>query len=291
VSRTSIAGTVFDAERAAGSRWGWLALVAVAVHVAPLALAPRSDTLEPWALGTAGHVRALLGARAPRSVSAAPTATPSPVPEPPSSSPPARALPRVSGRALSPVLAARTAGVRTGAAPSPAPALAQAGSIVAATREPAPLDFTDAFVVGTAQVYAGGVSSRLGDSAHAVSATRAGAATRGEGALVPGGGGGSGRGGVAQPERRQALALTDPDWACPWPEGAAADAVEHAEVLLEVRADAAGRVREAKVVEEPGFGFGAQALGCAREAELSPALDEHGRAVEGRAKLRVRFVR
>lgn len=86
--------------------------------------------------------------------------------------------------------------------------------------------------------------------------------------------------------------LAGSDWRCPWPSGAAASekAVEIAVIRVVVNPD--GTASAAEVLSDPGFGFGAAAVHCARSTRFIPALDRNGRLVRAQSPpIRVKFTR
>lgn len=119
-------------------------------------------------------------------------------------------------------------------------------------------------------VVQGRVSSGQGSAGGSLSGTHRG----------PGGVGGS----AAQPQRKGSRARAPGvagagNWNCRWPQAAAALESHEERVLVEVSIDRRGRIRSAKVIRDPGFGFGAEALRCARKQRYRPARDARGQAV------------
>jgi periplasmic protein TonB len=183
---------------------------------------------------------------------------PSPPPPPPRARPPDRAPPE-----------------------APAPTPAQAAEVV--TREPAPdepLDLTSFTVAsGQAERHAGGKTAANGTSTGAVT-----------GAVDPRGvANGTGTG----VDRSRPVRPRANRWdGCPWPAEAEALGIDEQAVTIRVVVTADGQVESVELVTDPGHGFGAQALSCARESPFDPALDAEGRAVRARSgPLRVRFTR
>ncbi|MCP3144854.1 TonB family protein [Pyxidicoccus xibeiensis] len=159
---------------------------------------------------------------------------------------------------------------------SPPPAPAQAAEVVAA-KEAEPLDFTGFDIAtGNAPRYAGGVTASKGTSTQAVHgpADVAGEA-EGEGT-----------------SRARPVQLPARNWSCPWPREADALRVDEQTVVLRVVVDTGGRVTSSELVSDPGHGFGAAALECARNARFDPALDRGGQPyVATSPPIRVRFKR
>jgi periplasmic protein TonB len=184
-----------------------------------------------------------------------PPPPPPPPPEQPPPPPPRAAVPRVH---------------------NPPPTPAQAAQVV--TREAAadPLDLT-AFTVasGTAAHHAGGTTAGNGTSTRAVNgpASAAGVA--------------DGTGDLSR-----SVQLADDEWECPWPPQADALGIDRQTVVLRVTVAADGAVEAASLISDPGDGFGAAALVCARRSRFLPALDGQGRAVPARSgPIRVLFTR
>ena len=80
-------------------------------------------------------------------------------------------------------------------------------------------------------------------------------------------------------------------WDCPFPQEANEAGVDLAVVTLEVDVDASGHVVNAKALDDPGHGFGREAVLCAFEKRMVPGLSPDGTARRSSAQLRVRFVR
>ena len=59
-------------------------------------------------------------------------------------------------------------------------------------------------------------------------------------------------------------------------------------LLVEVRAS--GRVRNVRILTEPGGGLGAAAVAFVRRLRFRPALDQQGRPVDARITYTVRFL-
>jgi protein TonB len=160
---------------------------------------------------------------------------------------------------------------------------AQAGAIVAREADPnAPVDLSaDAFVTGTANAYAGGVTAASGTSTHAVSELAAPAAPPPPTAAV-----------AKAPLLSRPVELSGDEWQCPWPREAEAAELDEQIVTLRARVDAEGRARSVALLDDPGFGFGAAARTCALQTRFSPALDRDGNPVAANSPpIRVRFTR
>ncbi|MEM1023079.1 MAG: hypothetical protein AAGD10_10730 [Myxococcota bacterium] len=158
---------------------------------------------------------------------------------------------------------------------APPPAAAQAGKVM--TSEEEIVDFGDAFVVGTAKSYAGGVTEAGGTSEKAVRDTRARAGG------VEGGTGSTLGADLSRPPRLAGGSR----WDCPLPPDARAAGVTKAAVILEVEVDERGRMLRVRIKEEPGFGFGREARRCAAGKNWEPGLDVNGRPTRMRQMVRV----
>lgn len=167
------------------------------------------------------------------------------------------------------------------AAPAPA---AQAAQVVAANPDQ-PYDFGDnVFTVGNSARYAGGATMSDGKNQKAVVAA----------AVAPAG---TGNGAGAQPQitsvdlSRTAELAGSGEWRCPFPPEADADQVDEASAVIEVTVGADGRASGARILSDPGHGFGREARACAMRESYVPALDRDGRAVASSKKFRVKFER
>jgi periplasmic protein TonB len=167
-------------------------------------------------------------------------------------------------------------------APSTPPPPAEAGKVVAAAPD-APADLTgDVFVTGPGTAYAGGATTSTGTNKEAVTTGPVGPpdAPPGPPARPPG------------PDRSKAVALADDDWSCPWPHSAEAEDIDEQAVVIRVVVRVDGTVESAQVVTDPGAGFGAAALECARRSRFHPALDHEGKPMRATSPpIRVRFTR
>jgi protein TonB len=235
-------------------------VLALSVHVGFLAWATASgESLGPWSAQLAARLHEEIGRE--RVVELTP---PPPKPAPPAEPPPPR---QEVARAARHVLR------RAGSRPPPP---AQAGRIIAQEGPPAPVDLTgDAFVTGTAQAYAGGVTSPTGTNPDAVE-------TREVDPKAPPG----------EPDRSHPVGLADEDWHCPWPRDAEADQIDEQVALVRVVVRTDGTVASARIVRDPGHGFGAAAVECARRTRFTPATDAEGRPIQAESPpVRVRFTR
>jgi protein TonB len=147
----------------------------------------------------------------------------------------------------------------------------------------APVDLTDSLVVGKAETYAGKTTAAKGTS------------------IRPGGPGpiaASNPGDGEASAKRGELDLTRPprlgegtSWSCPFPPEADQRGIDEAVVRLALQVDDRGRVTEVMIEQDPGNGFGREAVACARSKTFSPGLDQRGKPVPGRTRVEVRFQR
>lgn len=196
--------------------------------------------------------------------------TPAPVSEPEPEPMPKPALSKPRARRASP---SRPSPAESAAPTAPVPAaeaLAQGG----------PVDFTNStFITGRASALAGGVST--------------GAGIRGvQGARKSAVGPRRAGGGRGEPSRARSVRLGGNEWQCDWPAAAVAEDIYEQFVVLRVVARADGNVERVTIVEDPGHGFGAAAMGCARRTRFTPARDALGAPVRATSPpIRVRFTR
>jgi protein TonB len=176
------------------------------------------------------------------------------------------------------------------ALPPPPPAPAQAAKVL--TQEPRPdepVDLTgDTIVTGNADTYAGGFTAGNGTSANAVHAMPSPTG-------VPGGSGAP-PAAPAPPQgpdlSRTAALGGASEWSCPFPPEADTAQIDEAYVTLQVEVRADGTPTIARVLGDPGNGFGREARRCAMNRRYSTALDRDGQAVAGTTKaFRVHFSR
>jgi periplasmic protein TonB len=184
-----------------------------------------------------------------------PPPPPPPPPEPPPEPPPPRAQP---------------------AAAAPA----QAAEVLAAEPEPAaaePEDLT-AFTIttGNAERFAGGKTASNGSSTAAVPGA---VSARG----VPGGTG-TGDRDLSSPVR-----IRDHEWDdCAWPAEADALGIDEQTVSIRAVVRSDGSMETAEIVSDPGNGFGAALLACARRHGFQPARDATGSPIRARSGV-IRF--
>jgi protein TonB len=173
--------------------------------------------------------------------------------------------------------------------PPPPPMAAQAGQILAAPdKDDEPVDLTNAFVVGTGDGFAGGVTQAGGTSKNAV---------YGLGAAATGVPGGTGTKPVPQlqaagPDRSRGIQLAgSAEWRCPFPPEADVDQVDDAYVTIQVTVGGNGKASRVNVVQDPGHGFGREARACGLRETYLPALDRDGNPVDATKSFRIHFER
>jgi len=233
------------------------AALAIAVHVVLLAWATASKaSLESWSAQLAAQLHQEIARE--HVVELAPP-------------PPPKALPRVE----QPPQRAPVARVVHRRADSRPPPPAQAGRIVAREEAPrAPLDLTgNSFVTGTAQAYAGGVTSSAGTNPDAVE-------TREVDPRAPPG----------EPDRSRRVALVE-EGCHSWPPEAEAEPVDHKDVALRLVVRVDGTVESARLIGDPGRVFGAAAVECALRSRFAPELDAAGRPVQAKFRFTWHFTR
>ncbi len=212
-----------------------------------------------------------------------PTAEPAPQPPPPTAEPPPAAAPPRQGRHL-------TAAPERPAAPPPAAAPAtppaQAGRVV--TQEGEPVDFSgDGFVQGDGPAYVGGATTADGQGQVPGSRPEPPAARDRPPAPSPSPAPASRARDLSRP-----VGLGGGEWRCPWPSEADAAQIDEQSVLVKVLVDVDGSVVDVRVQADPGFGFAAAAVTCARGATMLSALDASGQPTRAWSPaIRVRFRR
>jgi hypothetical protein len=236
------------------------AALAMAVHLGLLAWATTSGTsLQTWSAQLAARLHEELGRE--RVVEL----TPPPPPKPPPTAAPAPERPPLA-RATRPVQR------RADSRPPPP---AQAGRIIAQEAGPrAPIDLTgDTFVSGTAQAYAGGVTSPTGTNPNPVE-------TREVDPKAPPG----------EPDRSRRVALVE-EGCHSWPPEAEAEPVDRKDIALRLVVRDDGTVSSAHLIGDPGHAFGAAAVQCALRSRFDPQLDSAGRPVQSELRFIWHFTR
>jgi periplasmic protein TonB len=173
--------------------------------------------------------------------------------------------------------------------PPPPPAPAQAAKVL--TQEPRPdepVDLTgNTIVTGNADAYAGGFTAGNGTSSTAVHGMPSPTG-------VPGGTGAP-QAAPAPPGpdlSRTAALGGGSEWSCPFPPEADTAQVDDAYVTLQVDVRQDGSPTAARVLGDPGNGFGREARRCAMNRRYATALDREGRAIAGTTNVfRVHFSR
>lgn len=276
-------------------------LVALGAHVALLGVAARAEpSLEDWGTQMSSLIHTELSAKQPIVVDKAPPpeppeppapepvveAPPEPEPEPPAPEPEpvAKAPPPVKKRIERPAPPAP----KPQDEPTPSPSQdeplppAAAGQIVAAEPvDSGPVDFTDnTFVTGQANAYVGGASSSGGTNKAPVAKDAVAPAAK-PAPNKP-----------SKPSQARSVRLSGNEWRCSWPKAAMAQDIYEQFVVLRVLVRADGTVERATVSNDPGHGFGAAAIACARRTRFSPALNKAGEPIKSMSPpIRVRFTR
>jgi periplasmic protein TonB len=78
---------------------------------------------------------------------------------------------------------------------------------------------------------------------------------------------------------------------CPFPLEAEVDNIEQAAVLLKVSTLPDGRPSDARILQDPGHGFGRAARSCAMARSYEPALDREGSPISGAITIHIAFAR
>jgi len=234
---------------------------ALTVHGALGAWASSSGaSLATWTAQVAAQLHEEISRE--RVVEVTPPSAPPEPPKPPSPAPPRRAEPPRTSRPVQ---------RRADARPPPP---AQAGRIVAQDEGPRTLDLTgDTFVSGTAQAYAGGVTTPTGTNPNPVEQHEV------DPTAPPG-----------EPDRSRRVSLVD-EGCHTWPAEAESEPTDHQDVRMRLVIGSDGHVLSARVLGDPGHGFGAAAIDCARRSRFSPELDAGGRPVQVEVPFRWHFTR
>jgi protein TonB len=137
------------------------------------------------------------------------------------------------------------------------------------------LDLTaNTFVTGSANAYAGGTTTASGTNTKAVfSQIIAPEPSR-------------------EPDRSRPVSLAENEWQCAWPRAADAADIDEQSVVLRAWVRLDGSVESARLVSDPGHGFGEAALACAARTHFAPARDRQGQTLRAESPpIRVRFTR
>ena len=255
---------VFARQASPASRTTLLALlIALALHGALWLWANSSEaSLESWSAELAARVHQQIGKEQVVELAPPPPEKPPPPPEAPPPPERVRQEPRP---------------VRAKVPPPPA----QAGRIVAAEPHPdAPVDLTgNTFVTGSADAYAGGITTATGTNKVAVPPAVVDPNARPT--RRPG-----------EPDRSAPVRLSEEEWQCPWPREADAEQIDEQAVILRVLVRADGSAETASLVSDPGHGFGQAALACALRTRFTPARNSAGEPIQAQSPpIRVRFTR
>lgn len=170
---------------------------------------------------------------------------------------------------------------------APPPAPAQAGKVLAADPDPdEPVDLTgNTFVQGTGDTFVGGVTSSTGTSKTAVrEASPIGSADAPPSKPVT-------QGPPGPSKAREAKPLSGSWNDCGFPAEADIEQINNALVVLSVTVAAEGQAKNAAVIQDPGYGFGALAKRCALRKTYIPALDAAGSPTTATQVVRINFVR
>jgi protein TonB len=159
-----------------------------------------------------------------------------------------------------------------------APPPKEAAKILTAGEDDADADSPVDFVVGTADTYAGGVTSGAiapGGATGPAPSTSAGAGTSAATSSTPA---------VASP--------VTTDWKCAFPPEADPAQIDEATVLIQVHVRADGTPDRVDVLSDPGHGFGRVARACALKVRYRAARDAAGTPVPATTKpIRIHYLR
>ena len=263
-----IVDLVFDPARAPRARRVPAAVIAALAHLGlALWIVGMQESLEGWSADLAARIHDEL-----TRVEIVDIAPPKPPPEPPPAEPPPSETPPAAPTepTTPPTPRAR---IKVGAAP------AQAGKVVSAA--PGALDLTgDVFVQGQGSAYAGGATTPGGTGTGPVPQV-------GTPPQVP-------PAKPAAPARSKAssVSLRSGQWSCAWPDEAISLPLDEMTATIRVTVRADGTVESSEVVQDPGDGFAAAALRCARATRFTPATDPEGRPIRAASPpIRVHFYR
>ena len=251
-----IVDLVFAPGRAAPRRRLPAALIAALAHLGLGAwIVGMQPSLEAWSADLASRIhdeltRVEIVELAPQEPPPAPPEAPpsEPAADPtPAAAPPSEPAPRVR--------------LKVGAAP------ARAGKIVSAPG--APLDLTgDVFVEGQGSAYAGGATSPGGTSTTPTPKAGTPPTPKPPTPAQP-----------DKPSRAAPVSLPTDEWNCPWPDEATDLPIDEQTATIRVTVRADGSVESSEIIKDPGDGFAAAAIRCARRTRFTPAKDPEGRPI------------
>jgi protein TonB len=289
-ARRRIVDLVFERPEVHPLKRGAIALViAVAVHAAAWVWALLAEaSLETWSAQVAARVHAELTRE--EIVELPEPAKAKPPPEPPAPQPVTEVEPEPTPRV------ARAAEPPPEDPPEqPPPPPIEPGKVIAREEPTGPVDLTGFDIAsGESKVYApvtvpGGVKIEGPAAGPTVTPvpTAEGGPSRSGSAGPP-----SGPPAAGARDRSRAVRLSATEWSCPWPPEADTEAIDEQTVVIRVVVRADGTAESAKVLHDPGYGFGPAATACALETHFDPALDREGRPVRAPSPpIRVRFTR
>lgn len=278
MSRPAIAELVLAAAPPPASRRPQAIAVALSLHaLIVLALLGTQPTLETWSADMAARVHDELTRLQLAEI------------EPLDPPPPPPPEPEEVKQAEPPPPAEDPAPAPPPSAPAPTPprsAPARAARVVAAPA--GALDLTgDVIVTGNASAYAGGVTTPTGTSDKPVSSVSPKPPAPQPQPPAP-----AAPKPPPQGDRSRPVGLAGDEWSCPWPAAAEGLPLDEQVATIRVVVAADGAVESAELVADPGDGFGAAALACARKTRFAPALDPTGRPIRARSPaIRVHFQR
>lgn len=261
-----IVDLVFDPTRSPRARRWPAAVIAAAAHLGlALWIVGMHESLEGWSADLAARIHDDL--TRVEIVDLAP-------PKPPPAESPAEPPPTLAPPELAPVAPPTPrARIKLGVAP------ARAGKLVSAPA--GALDLTgDVFVQGQGSAYAGGATTSSGTGTTPVTRVGAPAAEKPETPVTP------------PRSRATPVSLRSGQWSCAWPDEAVSLPIDEQTATIRVTVRANGTVEASEVMQDPGEGFAAAAMRCARATRFTPATDAEGRPIRSVSPpIRVHFYR
>lgn len=270
-------------------------VLALSAHAGLYLVARAAEpSLETWTANVAALVHGDLANDAPTEIGSErslPSPEPLPAPSTPPTPEPKPPAPQAKGeepksKAAHPTSHESPQEDLGEASSNEAAAPSQAGEILAAEEPNRPIDFTDnTFVTGAASAFVGG----------ATASTKAGKKALTKEEVEPGGTGRAKTNTAPKsqnPSKARPVHLSARKWRCAWPKAALSQDIYEQYVVLRVRVSSNGTVESATLESDPGHGFGAAAIACAKHTSFSPALNDAGAAVTATSPpIRVRFTR